>query len=165
MNVAFFLTPKNQVVWVPASATLRQAIERMKPHGFTAIPILDDRGGYVGTLTEGDILWHLINVPGISLRTAELTPLHAVKLRKNNVPVHIDADIEALITRAVDQNFVPVLDDSDVFIGIVTRKPIIEHCARRAGILLGIKRAEASADIGLNLDPFNHFQFRSSRIE
>jgi CBS domain-containing protein len=135
-------------VWVPASATLRQAIERMKPHGFTAIPILDDRGGYVGTLTEGDILWHLINVPGTSLRTAELTPLLAVERRTNNFPVHINADIEALITRAVEQNFVPVVDDYEVFIGIVPRKPIIEHCSRMAGIL-----PVASLDGRLTLQP------------
>ncbi len=135
MNVAFFLTPKNQVVWVPAGATLGQAIERMKPHGYTAIPILDERGGYVGTLTEGDILWHVFGSRESSLRNAELTPLLAVTLRKTNHPVHINEDIEALITRAVDQNFVPVLDDSDVFIGIVPRRPIIEHCARLAGIL------------------------------
>jgi CBS domain-containing protein len=135
MNVAFFLTPKNQVVWVPASATLGQAIERMKPHGYTAVPILDDRGGYFGTLTEGDILWHLIKFRETSLRTVELTPLLGVELRKKNHPVHIDADVEALITRAVEQNFVPVVDDYDVFIGIVPRKPIIEHCARKAGIL------------------------------
>jgi CBS domain-containing protein len=135
MNVAFFLTPKNQVVWVPSSASLGQAILRMRPHGYTAIPILDDRGGYVGTLTEGDILWHVVNAPGTSLRTAELTPLLAVERRTNNLPVHINADIEALITRAVEQNFVPVVDDYEVFIGIVPRKPIIEHCARMAGIL------------------------------
>ena len=135
MNVAFFLTPKKEVVWVPERATLREAIERMKPHGYTAIPILDAAGGYVGTLTEGDMLWHLVKTRDASLRTAESTPLVAVERRTNNLPVHIDADIEALIMRAANQNFVPVLDDCDIFIGIVPRKPIIEHCARRVGIL------------------------------
>ena len=137
MNVAFFLTPKKQVIWVPERATLRQAIERMRPHGYTAIPILDARGCYVGTLTEGDILWHLINVREASLRMTEFIPLVAVERRTTNLPVHVDAHIESLITRAVDQNFVPVVDDSDIFIGIVPRKPIIEHCARKAGILPG----------------------------
>lgn len=131
MNVAFFLTPKSQVVWVPEGATLRQAFERMRPDGYKAVPILDARGGYVGTLTEGDILWHIVNVREFSLRTAELTPLLAVERRTNNLPIHINADIEALLTRVVDQNFVPVVDDSDVFIGIVPRKPIIEYCARQ----------------------------------
>ena len=131
MNIAFFLIPKSQIVWVPDWATLRQAFERMKPHGYKAVPILDARGGYVGTLTEGDILWHIVNAREFSLRTAELTPLLAVERRTNNLPVHINADIEALLTRAVDQNFVPVVDDSDIFIGIVPRKPIIEHCARQ----------------------------------
>jgi CBS domain-containing protein len=141
MNVAFFLTPKSEVVWVPEGATLRQAFERMRPHGYKAVPILDARGGYVGTITEGDILWHIIHTKEFSLRTAELTPLLAVKRSTNNLPIHINADIEALLTRVVDQNFVPVVDDCDVFIGIVPRKPIIEHCARQMSPL-GAKRGK-----------------------
>lgn len=136
MNVAFFLTPKSDVVWVPEGATLRQAFERMRPRGYKAVPILDARGGYVGTLTEGDILWHIVNARDFNLRTAELTPLLAVERRTNNLPIHINADIEALLTRVVDQNFVPVVDDCDVFIGIVPRKPIIEHCARQLSPLV-----------------------------
>ena len=40
-----------------------------------------------------------------------------------------------LVARASRQNFVPVVDDREVFIGIVRRQTIIEHCARRAGIV------------------------------
>jgi len=77
MNVAFFVTPKSRVVWVNASGTLVQAIERMRPNGYTAVPVLDDRGGYVGTLTEGDILWHLL-AAGVAWRAhAERTVLRA----------------------------------------------------------------------------------------
>ena len=54
INIAFLLTPKSEVVWVSASDTLGEAIERMKPNGFAAVPVLDDDGGYVGTLTEGE---------------------------------------------------------------------------------------------------------------
>jgi len=31
---------------------------------------------------------------------------------------------------AIDQNFVPVVDDDDRFIGIIRRKTIIEYCAK-----------------------------------
>jgi CBS domain-containing protein len=135
VNVAFFLVPKSTVVWVAASGTLAQAVERMRPNGYMAIPVLDDDGGYVGTLTEGDILWHLLDAGTFSAKVIRDTPLSAVVWRVYNEPVHIDANIEDLIERAAHQNFVPVVDDRGVFIGIVPRRPIIEHCAKIAGLL------------------------------
>ena len=40
MNIAFFLTPKAEVAWVKSTSTLRQAIERMEHHKYTAVPVL-----------------------------------------------------------------------------------------------------------------------------
>jgi len=125
-NVAFLITPKSDVVWVSASGTLGEAVERMKPNGFAAVPILDDEGGYVGTLTEGDILWHLFGARNLEL--AQQTPLLDIQRRTANRAVHINAKVETLILRAAEQNFVPVLDDREVFIGIVRRRSIIEQC-------------------------------------
>jgi CBS domain-containing protein len=132
MNVAYFLTPKSRVVWVRAAGTLAEAIERMRPNGYTAVPILDDDGGYVGTLTEGDVLWHLLEARDSWTRLAR-TPAGVVPRGTDNQAVHIDAELETLVARAVHQNFVPVVDDREVFIGIVRRKPIILHYARLVG--------------------------------
>jgi CBS domain-containing protein len=130
INILFLLTPKREVVWVRAYGTLGEAIERMKPNGFAAVPVLDDEGGYVGTLTEGDILWHLLDAPDPELARAE--PVLDLMRRTNNRAVHVDARFETLLLRAAAQNFVPVLDDREVFIGIVRRQSIIEHCLPRA---------------------------------
>lgn len=128
MNIAYFLTPKRDVVWVAATGSLRQAVERMRPNGFAAVPLLNDEGGYVGTLTEGDILWHLLDEQ--TKRSGDQASVLDVKRRTTYGAVHIDAEIEALIACAENQNFVPVVDDREVFIGIVRRKSIISHCAR-----------------------------------
>lgn len=127
-SIAFLLTPKSQVVWVRRSGTLAQAITRMKPNGFSAVPLLDDEGGYVGTLTEGDILWYLLEHPGIA---ASQVPLCDVPRHADNAAVHIDAKLESLLLRALEQNFVPVVDDREAFIGIVRRRTIIAECALR----------------------------------
>lgn len=129
-NIAFLLTPKSKVVWVSASGTLGEAIERMKPNGFAAVPLLDDEGGYVGTLTEGDVLWHLLDAadPNLAHRASVLD----VPRRTNHRAVHSDAQLETLVRHAAEQNFVPVLDERDVFIGIVRRKSIIEQCLLNA---------------------------------
>ena len=36
--------------------------------------------------------------------------------------------MEDLMEKAMDQNFVPVIDDQENFIGIITRKDIIGYC-------------------------------------
>ena len=61
MNIAFFLTPKSEVVYENIDANMRQVIERMERHGYTAVPMIDKEGRYVGTLTEGDLLWKVKN--------------------------------------------------------------------------------------------------------
>jgi CBS domain-containing protein len=134
MNVAFFLTPKREVVWVSASGSIEQALERMKPNGFGAVPILDDDGCYAGTLSTSDLMWYLLDSGQHWQERARATSLLNVPRRLQDSPVHIDADIPTLIARAVSQSFVPVVDDREVFIGIVRRRPVIEFCARLAGL-------------------------------
>lgn len=130
MNVAYFLTPKSDVVWLPVNSTMRQALERMERHRYSAVPLLDEEGKYVATLTEGDLLWKIKATPGLSFEGTEKVRLVEVPRRIDNKAVHIDAQIETLVTLAIDQNFVPVVDSREVFIGIVRRKAILEHCLR-----------------------------------
>lgn len=130
MNIAFFLTPKSEVVWVSASGTVEQALERMKPNGFGSVPILDDDGGYVGTLSTGDLMWHLMEAGPTWQESASTTPLQRVRRRLNDGAVHIDAEFRQLMARVVTQGFVSVVDDRGVFIGIVRRRPILEYLAR-----------------------------------
>lgn len=131
MNIAFFLLPKNDVVTVTLDSTLRQTLERMEFHRYTAVPIISSDGAYVGTVTEGDLLWHMKNSHGkITFETAAKFLLKDVPLKMDIKPVLIDADMEDLINLAKVQNFVPVVDDRDRFIGIVRRSQIIEYCEK-----------------------------------
>ncbi|QDH21244.1 CBS domain-containing protein [Saccharibacillus brassicae] len=130
MNIAFFLLPKHEVAFVTIDATLRQVIERMEHHRYTAIPIIDKEGEYAGTVTEGDILWHMKHSEGrITFENASRFTLKEVPLRMNNKPVSIESDMADLINLSKTQNFVPVVDDRGRFIGIVRRSQIIEYCA------------------------------------
>ena len=51
-----------------------------------------------------------------------------VSRRKDNIPVRVTTSMHDLVTRASTQNFVPVVDDKDTFIGIITRSAIIQYC-------------------------------------
>lgn len=130
MNIAFFLIPKKDVVYLKYNSTMRQALERMEYHSYMAVPIIDDDGKYVGTLTEGDLLWKLKNTPGLTFANMEKVPLSDIPRHANNAPVSIHAHMEDLIARAAVQNFVPVVDDQGIFIGIVRRRELIEYCAK-----------------------------------
>ena len=55
MNILFFLTPKSDVAYISEDDTLRQALEKMEHHKYSAVPIVSRTGRYVGTLTEGDL--------------------------------------------------------------------------------------------------------------
>ena len=46
---------------------------------------------------------------------------------RDNKPVHVNVDMEGLLDKVMHQNFVPVVDDDKVFIGIVTRKDVIQY--------------------------------------
>jgi CBS-domain-containing membrane protein len=128
LNIAFFITPKNDVVFEKSTSTMRQAIERMEFHRYSAIPIIDDNGRYVGTLTEGDLLWKLKNTAELNFDSTSKVLISDIPMRMINKPVRISCDIEDLILTAVSQNFVPVLDDADKFIGIIKRSAIINYC-------------------------------------
>ncbi|WP_461206762.1 CBS domain-containing protein [Clostridium sp. DL1XJH146] len=128
MNIAFFLTPKNEVVYEKATSTMRQVLEKMEYHRYSAIPLIDEKGHYAGTLTEGDLLWTLKNLGITDFRDTEKILIKEIKRKMNVKPVKINSDIESLIELAKAQNFVPVVDDNNIFIGIIKRSDIINYC-------------------------------------
>jgi CBS-domain-containing membrane protein len=109
---------------------MRQAVERMEYHGYSAVPLLDNAGRYVGTLTEGDLLRKLKNTLFLTFSNTDQIKLDEIERIKQNEPVRIDAAITDLLSRVAAQNFVPVVDDQGVFIGIVRRREIIAYFAR-----------------------------------
>lgn len=128
MNILFFLTPKSEVAYIYENYTMRQSLEKMEYHRYSAIPIINDDGKYVGTITEGDLLWTLKNDFSLDLKSVEDVPIMNIKRRMDNTPVSINANIEDLISKSMNQNFVPVIDDQKTFIGIIKRRDIIEYC-------------------------------------
>ena len=122
MNVISLLTPKAQVDCLYDDYTVRQGLEKLRAGGFTALPVLDREGYYLGTVTEGDFLWHLVDERDNSLRAHEKHPLMSVVRRDFNPPVSVRVTMDDLLDHALRQSFVPVV----VFIGIVTRQSIMK---------------------------------------
>lgn len=133
MNIAFLMQPKPSVAFLYNDFTLRQALEKMKYHGYAAIPVLDRDGYYCGTVSEGDLLWFIVRGENGEPHTRDIEELEGIKLSELNVDkarnpsVSINADVNELLNQAMSQNFIPVTDDRNLFIGIVTRKDVIKH--------------------------------------
>ena len=127
-NILFFLTPKAMCAYLYDDYTLRQALEKMEAAGFAALPILNRRGEYRGTLTEGDLLWGLKNMCYMDMRQAESRRIMEISHRRDNIPVRVTTSMHDWLSRASAPTFVPVVDDKGAFIGIVTRSAIIKYC-------------------------------------
>ena len=127
-NILFFLTPKAMCSYLYDDYSLRQALEKMEAAGYAALPILNIRGEYRGSLTEGDLLWGMKNMCDMDIRQAESRKIMEIARRKDNIPVRVTTSMYDLVERSSTQNFVPVVDDKGAFIGIVTRRSIIQYC-------------------------------------
>lgn len=127
MNVITLLMPKTQVAYLEENDSIRQGLEKMHAHKYTAIPVLSKDGHYRGTVSEGDFLWHILDRKNNSLREQEMLFVKEVLRENFNPAVKIGVSMEELLERAMQQNFVPVVDDRDFFIGIVTRQSIIRN--------------------------------------
>ena len=96
--------------------------------GYTALPVLDADGSYVGVVTEGDLLWALKSICVMDMRQTEAHFIRDILPRRVIHPVKVDTRVEDLVSVAAEQNFVPVIDDKNAFIGIVTRSRILRYC-------------------------------------
>lgn len=125
MNLLFLLRPKDEIIYISTGATVRQGLEKMRVHGYTAIPAVNDEGEYVGTVSEGDFLWALCDEG--SLRSLEKLSVSDILRSKRDKAVTVGAGMDELLLLIMEQNFVPVTDDRGKFIGIVTRRDIIKY--------------------------------------
>ena len=136
MNIAYFLIPKSSVAYLYDDFTFRQGLEKMRHHGYTAIPVITRDGRYMGTVSEGDFLWQILSNDAESRQIRSMKDLEQLHIRdllrgNNYPPVRITVSMEELLSNAMNQNFIPVVDDLGNFTGIVTRKDIIRYFAEQ----------------------------------
>ena len=142
MNIAYFLLPKSRTAYLYDDYTVRQGLEKMRYHGYAAIPVISRDGKYVGTVSEGDFLWRLLPDEGTPCPCSlkELERLHVRDILRENPSVRITASLDELLETIVRHNFVPVVDDLNSFIGIVTRQDIIRCLAKEKGAAPALRK-------------------------
>lgn len=131
MNILFFLTPKEEVAHVDEDDTLRQVVEKVEHHGYSAIPLLARDGKYIGTITEGDLLWEMREKDFPDLHRMEKIRITDLKRHRDNEPVKISESMENLFEKITNQNFVPVVMIMEFLSGSVTRKDVLLYLAKK----------------------------------
>lgn len=127
MNIAFLLIPKSTVAFLESHYTLRQGLEKMHAHGYTAIPVVGKDGSYAGTVSEGDFLWNMLEKECFTKKELEEYKIRDIIRPDWNPAVKISATMDDLLQRVMVQNFVPVVDDRELFVGIITRRDVIKY--------------------------------------
>ena len=147
MNIAFFLTPKHEIVTLTELMTLRQAMEKMEYHKYSAVPVIDNEGRYKYTLSEGDILWHIKDNMDLNLKNSETVNINQIKRSRNIEAISINEELEVALELTQSQNFIPVIDDTGIFIGIIRRSDMMskrfEHEERNKKRSLRLNWAKA----------------------
>lgn len=135
MNIAKIMIPKYFTVFLHEGDTVRQGLESIAHHGYTALPVLNEQGGYIGSVTEGDFLRCVMAAGTTDKRALESRRIGDI-LRKDFCPaLSIAAEESEVIDAVLQQNFVPIVDARNVLCGIVTRRRLISYLAGRESSL------------------------------
>ena len=126
-SILRFMIPKSLVEYITLDCTIRQALEKMHFHRYTAIPVIDSDGKYIGTLRNDDIFDYFLKQGSFDKTKAETVPVEEILNRSYSKPVLHNTSIEVLIENVKEHNFVAVVDDRGCFIGIVLRREVLNY--------------------------------------
>ncbi len=127
LNILSVLTPKEKTSYLDSKATIRQALEKYDYHKFTVVPLIDKEGHYISTVSEGDILRYIKNHCNFDIQSAEDTYLDTIEHYRPYTSLDINCSIKDVLVLSLEQNFIPMVDDRGMYIGIIKRKDIIGY--------------------------------------
>jgi CBS domain-containing protein len=124
MKIISFMKPIGEVIFVYNDQSVKEAIEIMKRERFTSIPVLSRDMEYVGTITEGDLLYVVYEVGRKVIDEIKISDIQRVR---DYEPAIIDSSMMSLLIKASNENFVPIVNNSNKLLGIVTRKKLLDY--------------------------------------
>ena len=130
-SILFYLISKKDVEYIYDTFTIRQALEKMEFYHYTMIPVISKDGKYVSSLSDADLLWY-IKGRSLDLAKAEKQNIMSVKPFREIKSITISKNMDDIKELIINQNFVPVVDDTNCFIGIVTRRAFINYLSKNA---------------------------------
>lgn len=130
MNLFRFMVPKSMVETIRSDSTVRQALEKMRFHRYTALPVLDEEQRYVGTIRTDDLFHYFMEQNDFDARAAERACVRSLLTEGQPPPLKHTATMHDVIEQVKEHNFVSVVDDRGCFIGIILRRQILSYLLR-----------------------------------
>lgn len=127
MNILSFLTPKDKTLYLNTNSSIRQVLEKLDYHKFTVVPLLDEEGKYLTTISEGDILRYIKDNANFDIHLAQETKILEIEVYRPYEALDINCSLKDVLALAMNQNFIPMIDDRGIFIGIIKRKDLIGY--------------------------------------
>lgn len=137
MNAFKLMIDKSKVKFLYDSTKLEDGLREFQEGGFSAVPVIRKNGEYMGTVCDKDFLKLYSEGSqknGKKQRVKNITIGQIVRPEWNPA-VNISKDINDVLLLSMRQNFVPVVDDMNIFLGIITRRDIIKLLLERNGTL------------------------------
>lgn len=131
-NILTLLTPKALLVYLSDDMTIRQGLEKMRVHRYTAIPIVNEKTGeYVGSIAEGDLLYNIVKDEDVNVKKLENKKIIKLVRKKFMPAMKVDMSMNELIKLITIQNYVPIVDDRNILMGIVTRSSVMKYLVEK----------------------------------
>ena len=124
MNIFSILIPKVSITYLNVNDTLSDAVQFMMNSSYSAIPVINDAGEYVGIVSEGDFLKAVMEFGRENLKFMTIDKI--VRMDEKDVVLNTVGKID-IMERILDRNFLSVVDDRNIFIGIITRRSILMY--------------------------------------
>ena len=127
MNLMSFLTPKDSTYYLEADSTIRQALEKFDYHKFSIVPLIDEEGHFISTISEGDILRYVKNNCNFDIELAENVRIDELEKYRPYKSMDITCNAKEAFHLLLDQNFIPMVDGRGMFIGIIKRREVLMY--------------------------------------
>lgn len=136
------------VITVKEDDSVQKCANLLMTHGLTGLPVMGDKGKVTGMITEGDLIRRASRVRGpatleilggIFYLDSPKTLMDKLKktmgnvvediMTKDVITVDLNEDIESAATLMVQRRIkrLPVLDENESLVGIISRKDIMNY--------------------------------------
>lgn len=118
--------PKDRVTTVSPSMNLDDALRILIDAKYSAVPVVNEREMYVGTLSKTNILGLVTH--GRSVHYHHLKERFVFDAVSDQIPsLPINSSFESLMKLMIDHPFVTLVEEDSQFFGIATRQLVLKQ--------------------------------------
>lgn len=118
-----FLTPADRLAVIIDTHNIDHAKLLLSHMTYSRVPVVTEDNRFLGTIGLTEIIQYQSNN---ELSDEELNVDVAIVAKRDVATVSEDYDVEDVLRKLIDEPFLPVLGENQVFLGIITRKSILK---------------------------------------